>query len=134
MLIWGSFAIAGTPTTQLAIERVDLMPNRPAPFKLKDFKAVARGYDKLVFDFDARGEYLPLIWWDDTKINLPIRTFGMQLRRSGHATSPCRPRKNSILLKAVIVAMHVPTPPIGRSGNHGRPKTDVNSFTSPHFL
>lgn len=70
-------AVLSAPTTQLSIERVDLMPNRPEPFKLKDFKAVARGYDKLVFDFDAKGEHLPLIWWDDTKINLPIRTFGL---------------------------------------------------------
>lgn len=65
------------PTTQLAIDRVELMPNRPTPFALKDFKAVARGYDKLVFDFNAKGEHLPLIWWDDTKINMPMRTFGM---------------------------------------------------------
>src|SRR5438093_1019224 len=70
-------ANAGTPTTQLAIERVEPMPNLPEPFKLKDFRAVARGYDKLVFNFDATGEHLPLIWWDDTKINLPIRTFGL---------------------------------------------------------
>lgn len=53
------------------------MPNRPEPFKLKDFKTVARGYDQLAFDFNAKGEHLPVIWWDDTKINLPIRTFGM---------------------------------------------------------
>src|SRR4051812_35012482 len=68
---------AAQPTTQLAIDRVELMPDKPQPFKLKDFKAVARGYDKLVFDFNAKGEPLPLIWWDDTKINLPIRTFGL---------------------------------------------------------
>jgi hypothetical protein len=53
------------------------MPNRPSPFKLKDFKSVARGYDKLAFDFDAKGQYLPLIWWDDSKVNMPIRGFGM---------------------------------------------------------
>jgi len=64
------------PTTQVAIDRVDLMPNQPRPFKQKDFKAAARGLDKLLFDFDARGEYLPLIWWDDTHTNLPMRGFG----------------------------------------------------------
>src|SRR4051794_4989519 len=65
------------PTTQLSIGRVELMPNEPAPFKLKDFKAVARGYDKLVFDLNAKGDYLPLIWWDDSKVNMPMRGFGM---------------------------------------------------------
>ena len=64
------------PTTQETIDRVELMPNRPMPFKLKDFKATARGLDKLLFDFDARGQYLPVIWWDDSKINTPMRGFG----------------------------------------------------------
>jgi hypothetical protein len=67
---------SAVPTTQLSIDRVDLMPNRPAPFKLKDYKAIARGCDKLLFDFDAKGEYLPLCWWDDTHINTPMRGFG----------------------------------------------------------
>ena len=64
------------PTTQETIDRVELMPNRPEPFKLKDFDAIARGCDKLLFDFDAKGQYLPLIWWDDTKVNVPMRGFG----------------------------------------------------------
>ena len=68
---------APIPTTQLSIDRVDLMPNQPRPFKLRDFRATARGYDKLIFDFQATGDLLPLIWWDDTKVNLPIRTFGL---------------------------------------------------------
>jgi hypothetical protein len=65
------------PTAQLPIDRVDLMPNNPTPFKLKDFKTTARDFQKLVFNFDAQGEYQPLIWWDDTQVNLPIRTFGL---------------------------------------------------------
>src|SRR5688572_2989502 len=64
------------PTPQETIDRVELMPNRPEPFKLKDFKAAAHGLDKLLFDFEARGQYLPLIWWDDTKLNTPMRGFG----------------------------------------------------------
>jgi hypothetical protein len=72
----GHAASPAAPTTQLSIDRVDLMPNRPQPFTQKDFKAIARGLDKLLFDFDARGEYLPLIWWDDTQTNLPMRGFG----------------------------------------------------------
>jgi hypothetical protein len=77
LLMLSSSADAASPTTQLTIERVELMPNRPEPFKLKDFRATARGYDKLAFDFDAKGQHLPLIWWDDTKTNVPIRTFGL---------------------------------------------------------
>ena len=69
-------ATRSAPATQETIDRVELMPNRPQPFKLKDFKAIARGLDKLLFDFDAKGKYLPLIWWDDTRYNVPMRGFG----------------------------------------------------------
>ena len=76
LIVLATAAAAPAPTTQLAIDRVELMPNRPEPFKLKDFKAVARGLDKLLFDFDQKGQYLPLIWWDDTKVNSEMRGFG----------------------------------------------------------
>ena len=72
----GSVIASPSPTTQLSIDRVELMPNRPQPFQHKDFKTIARGLDKLLFDFEARGEHLPLIWWDDTKTNSPMRGFG----------------------------------------------------------
>jgi len=39
--------------------RVELMPNNPEPFKAKDWRAVAHGFDKLAFNFNARGQYLP---------------------------------------------------------------------------
>src|SRR6188474_1422490 len=69
-------APAPAPTTQLSIDRVDLMPDRPQPFKYKDFKSIARGLDKLLFDFEQKGQYLPLIWWDDTRYNVDLRGFG----------------------------------------------------------
>lgn len=73
----GASLFAAAPTAQRSIDRVELMPNQPQPFKLKDFKAVAQGYDKLVFNPSASGEFQPLLWWDDTKINFPMRTFGL---------------------------------------------------------
>jgi hypothetical protein len=75
-VIAASTVASAVPTTQLSIDRVDLMPNRPQPFKLKDFQSIAVGLDKLLFDFEARGQYLPLIWWDETKVNFPARGFG----------------------------------------------------------
>src|SRR5215218_10009899 len=76
LLMLCTLGVAAAPTTQLSIDRVDLMPNRPTPFKLKDFKAIARGTDKLLFDFDQKGQYLPLCWWDDTHVNTSMRGFG----------------------------------------------------------
>src|SRR5205814_8539839 len=62
--------ITAAPTEQLPVGRVELMPNNPEPFKAKDWRAIARGFDRLAFDFQARGQYLPLIWWDDSRINI----------------------------------------------------------------
>src|SRR5690349_13455420 len=69
-------AMAG-PTEQLSIGRVELMPNNPEPFKAKDWRSIAQGFDKLAFDFNARGQYLPLIWWDDSRVNIDSRGFGL---------------------------------------------------------
>jgi hypothetical protein len=62
---------------QKSITQVDAMPNIPSPFSMKDWKKIARGYDALVFDFNQAGDYLPLIWWDRTHINLDRDTFGL---------------------------------------------------------
>src|SRR5690349_3052252 len=63
--------------TQIAIDRVEKMPNEPRPYRLRDWQATAHAFDQLAFDFDARGEYLPLIWWDDSGANGIKRTFGL---------------------------------------------------------
>lgn len=68
---------SATPEPQLSIDRVDFMPPRPAGYKLKDWKAVARGFDKLVYDDTARGEHLPIIFWDDTRVNISERGFAL---------------------------------------------------------
>lgn len=47
------------------------MPNQPAPYEMRDWKQVTFGYDSLVFDFDATGTYLPLIWENSNGINYP---------------------------------------------------------------
>ncbi|MCL4484318.1 MAG: hypothetical protein M1445_17205 [Bacteroidetes bacterium] len=44
---------------------------------MKDWKQIAIRQDKLLYDHNAKGKFLPLIWWDDTKVNFPIRSFGL---------------------------------------------------------
>jgi hypothetical protein len=62
---------------QLDIPRISLMPDSPQPYHLKDWKKTAIAYDRFVFDPTLKGEYLPLLWWDDTKRNAPRRAFGL---------------------------------------------------------
>jgi hypothetical protein len=63
---------------QIPINRIEQMPNQPAPYLMRNWKQVAIGYDSLVFNFDLTGQYLPLIWWDSTTANYPEHpSFGL---------------------------------------------------------
>ncbi|SDK72760.1 Concanavalin A-like lectin/glucanases superfamily protein [Catalinimonas alkaloidigena] len=63
---------------QIAIPRIDQMPDQPTPYLMRDWARVARGYDSLVFDFSRTGAYLPLIERDETPVNYPDQpSFGL---------------------------------------------------------
>ena len=62
---------------QRDIPTVELMPNLPEPYELIDWREKARAYDRLVFDFKLQGEFLPLVWLDDSRINIDRTTFGL---------------------------------------------------------
>lgn len=59
------------------IRKAEQMPDLPSPYVMRDWRKVSLEYDKLVFDFEAKGDFLPLIWWDRTKRNGSPITFGM---------------------------------------------------------
>jgi hypothetical protein len=46
---------------QIDIPRIDLMPNHPSPYVMRNWKQVAIGYDSLVFNGNLTGTYLPLV-------------------------------------------------------------------------
>jgi hypothetical protein len=69
--------IAVVAEQQNRIERVELAPNLPEPFSMRDWKAVARGFDRLAFDLNAKGEHLPLIWLDENRVNIDRTGFGI---------------------------------------------------------
>ena len=45
---------------------------------MRDWKKVARDLDALVFDLEAKGDYLPVIWWDKSRVNYDQDTFGIK--------------------------------------------------------
>lgn len=73
ILLWAATAAA----QQLNIDRVELMPNIPQPYDMTDWHARALAFDAYVFDFDATGQYLPLIWWDESRINAERDNFAL---------------------------------------------------------
>ena len=74
------FIVTLNPTyaQQIAIPRVEQMPNMPTPYLMRDWKQVTIGYDSLVFDLTATGQYLPLVWINANTINYPDHnSFGL---------------------------------------------------------
>lgn len=65
------------PCPQVRVGRIEQMPNLPKPFRMRDWKQVARDYDALVFDRNARGPFLPLIWEDRTHATSDLDGFGL---------------------------------------------------------
>jgi len=59
------------PAGQIAVSRIEKMPNLPQPYLMRDWKKVARDYDEIVYDFNLTGDYLPLIWWNRLRHNFP---------------------------------------------------------------
>jgi hypothetical protein len=73
---------------QINIPRVEMMPNQPAPYDMRDWRQVALGYDSLVFDLNASGQYLPLIWINSNPINYPNHeSFGLDSYVGTYATN-----------------------------------------------
>ncbi|MGA2623323.1 MAG: LamG-like jellyroll fold domain-containing protein [Bacteroidota bacterium] len=63
---------------QTTIPRIEQMPSMPAPYLMRNWKQVARGYDSLVFNFNLSGEYLPLVWLNTSPVNYPNHnSFGL---------------------------------------------------------
>ena len=53
------------------------MPNVPQPFHVRDWRRVARGFDRLAFDLKAAGEHLPLVWLVRGENGAATATFGL---------------------------------------------------------
>jgi hypothetical protein len=63
---------------QINIQRIESMPNEPSPYFMRDWKAVAQGYDSLVYDITKSGQYLPLVFIRANGTNYPDRgSFGL---------------------------------------------------------
>lgn len=71
------FTPTATPVAQRPIPRVEKMPNHPKPYAYKDWKQTALDFDRYVFDFSQKGEFLPLVWLDKAGRNFPETTFGI---------------------------------------------------------
>ena len=55
-----SFLFVNIVGQQIAVPRIDLMPDKPSPYLMRDWKKVTVDYDNFVFNTTKTGTYLPL--------------------------------------------------------------------------
>ena len=67
----------GAPVEQVAINRVDSMPDIPATYQMLNWKKKARDFDNFVFDWKNTSKVGPLIWLDSACRNVDQSTFGL---------------------------------------------------------
>ncbi len=65
------------PIAQTAIPRIEMMPNIPEPYKMMNWKRMAKDFDDFVFDFDSDYPCGPVIWLDHNQRNISQTTFGI---------------------------------------------------------
>jgi hypothetical protein len=65
------------PAAQIKLEIIEKMPRQPSPFEIRDWRKVAQDMDAVLFDFAAKGENLPAIWWDKSRRNYPQDMFAL---------------------------------------------------------
>src|SRR5688500_7180113 len=65
------------PVQLIAISRISIMPDQPEPFKMLDWYEKAHNFDQYAFNTELKGEFMPFLWVDSSKRNLPQKTFGM---------------------------------------------------------
>jgi hypothetical protein len=65
------------PAAQIKLEIIEKMPRQPSPFEIRDWRKVATDMDAVLFDFAAKGENLPAIWWDKSRRNYPQDMFAL---------------------------------------------------------
>jgi hypothetical protein len=56
---------------QIDLPRINQMPDMPSPYLMRDWEEVTKGYDSFVFDVNASGEYLPLLFFRNNTVNYP---------------------------------------------------------------
>jgi hypothetical protein len=76
---------------------VEKMPRQPTPFEIRDWRTVARDLDAVLFDFNAKGENLPAIWWDKAQRNYPQDMFALPAYLGDSRQRPANPEKHEAI-------------------------------------
>ena len=57
------------------IRMVQRMPDLPQPYEMRDWRQVALDFDRLVFDENIAGDFLPMIWMDEANDSFGLPSY-----------------------------------------------------------
>lgn len=77
LYISGCSENGGKPVEQKNIARVDSMSAIPQPLNIIDYEQLALKFDSTVYDFNAQGEFWPLVWIDSSRKNFEQDVVGL---------------------------------------------------------
>jgi chitodextrinase len=78
ILIISTFGSIEAQVPQIDVNRIEMMPNQPSPFNVRDWAEVTMQYDSFIYDINKTGQYLPLINLQPSGINYPENpAFGL---------------------------------------------------------
>ncbi len=77
LYIGGCSEKGGKPVEQKNIARVDSMSAIPQPLNIIDYEQLALQFDSTVYDFNAQGEFWPLVWVDSSRKNFAQDVVGL---------------------------------------------------------
>lgn len=73
---------------QVHIPRIEIMPDEPSPYNMRDWRSVAMKYDSFVYDIHKTGQYLPLVSIRNNGNNYPgNKFFSMQTYVGSNSTT-----------------------------------------------
>jgi hypothetical protein len=67
----------GAEPVAITSPRIECFPREGRGYRLLDWQERTCDFLDVVLDPTRRGEYLPVMWWDDTRIHWPHTTFGL---------------------------------------------------------
>ena len=101
-----------------AIPSIAKMPDLPQPFVLRDWKQVARDFDRIVFDASRQGPHLPLIWWDPSRKVNNVDGFAIPTYVGDERQDPTSQVHEGITSLAAVLGATLAG--IDKSDQHGR--------------
>ena len=70
-------SVSGIAADPISIPRIESFPSKPVGYRLIDWRQRSMDYVRYAVNPSQQGEYLPLIWWDDSQIEGRETTFGL---------------------------------------------------------